>query len=61
MKIAILGSGNAGCAHAFKLKENGHSINLIKTSHSLHEENFNTILKQGGIYGIDYTELEILN
>lgn len=56
MKIAIIGSGNAGCAHAFKLSEKGHSVNLLKTSHTLHEDNFNKIVEQGGIYGIDNTE-----
>lgn len=56
MKIAIVGSGNAGCAHAFKLTEIGHQVSLIKTSHTLHEDNFNKIVEQGGIYGIDNTE-----
>lgn len=55
MKIAILGTGNAGCAHAYKFKENGHVVNLIKTSSSIHEENYNTILNQSGIFGIDNT------
>lgn len=56
MKIAIIGSGNAGCAHAYKLTEKGHSINLLKTSNTLHEANFDKIVEQGGIYGIDNTE-----
>lgn len=56
MKIAIIGSGNAGCAHAFKLTESGHTVNLIKTSNSLHEENFDKIVKQEGIFGIDNTQ-----
>lgn len=55
MKIAIIGSGNAGCAHAFKLSEIGHQVNLIKTSNSLHEINFDKIVEQGGIWGIDNT------
>lgn len=56
MKIAIVGSGNAGCAHAFKLAERGHLVNLIKTSHTLHESNFDKIVEHKGIYGIDNTE-----
>lgn len=55
MKIGIIGSGNAGCAHAFKLAESGHEVNLIKTSNSLHEHNFEKILEQGGIWAIDNT------
>lgn len=55
MKIAIIGSGNAGCAHAFKLSESGHTVNLIKTSNSMHEDNFAKIKEQGGIFGIDNT------
>jgi len=55
MKIAIVGSGNAGCGHAFKLTESGHVVNLIKTSSTLHESNFEKILQQGGIFGIDNT------
>lgn len=58
MKIAIVGAGNAGCALAFKLAENGHSISLIKTSNTLHEENFIKIQEQGGIWAIDHTNGE---
>jgi len=56
MKITIIGSGNAGCAQAFKFAEKGHQISLVKTSHTLHEENFDEIKKAGGIWGIDQTE-----
>lgn len=55
MKIAIVGAGNAGCAHAFKLSENGHSVALIKTSNTLHEPNFQAIQANGGIWAIDDT------
>lgn len=55
MNIAIIGSGNAGCAHAFKLTENGHKVNLIKTSNTLHEANFDKIIAQEGIWCIDNT------
>ena len=50
MKIAILGTGNAGCALAAKFTQQGHIISLIKTSKSLHEENFNVISQQHGIW-----------
>ena len=40
MKIAILGAGNAGCAVAADLTMKGHEVTLIKTSHSMHDENF---------------------
>ncbi|OAN13539.1 hypothetical protein A3K86_13200 [Photobacterium jeanii] len=50
MKIAIVGAGNAGCAHASMFTRQGHDVNLIKTSNSLHDENFNAVLEQQGIY-----------
>ncbi len=56
MKITIIGTGNAGCAHAFKLAEAGHSVRLVKTSNTLHETNFDVILEQGGIFAIDSTQ-----
>lgn len=55
MKIAIIGAGNSGCAHAFKFTEAGHQVSLIKTSYSLHEKNFEKIQEQGGIWAIDNT------
>lgn len=55
MKITILGAGNSGCAHAFKFAENGHDVTLLKTSDSLHEENYDTIKKNRGIWAIDDT------
>lgn len=56
MEIAILGAGNAGCAHAVKLYENGHNVRLIKTSSTLHEKNFDAMKKLGGINVIDNTK-----
>lgn len=50
MKIAILGMGNAGCALAAKFTQQGHTVNLIKTSKSLHEENFDVISNAKGIW-----------
>lgn len=53
--IAILGAGNAGYAHACKLVEGGHKVNLIKTSNAIHEKSFETVQKNGGIHAIDDT------
>jgi len=55
-KITIVGSGNSGCAHAFCLALDGHQVTLFKTSHSLHDDNFDRIYSQKGIYGIDSTK-----
>lgn len=48
MKIAVLGAGNAGCAIAADLTLNGHNVTLIKTSHSIHDENYNYLLENNG-------------
>ena len=55
MNITIVGSGNSGCAHAFCLAKAGHKVSLLKTSHSLHDENFEKIKNLKGLYGIDNT------
>ena len=49
MKVAVVGAGNSGCAQSIKLMQNGHQVNLIKTSHSLHDDNFECLLKTGEI------------
>ena len=48
MKIAILGAGNAGSAVAADLTMHGHEVTLIKTSHSMHDDNFNYLLEHNG-------------
>lgn len=57
MNITIVGSGNSGCAHAFCLAKAGHKVSLLKTSHALHDENFEALRRQRGIYGIDNTQI----
>ena len=48
MKIAMLGAGNAGCAVSADLTMHGHEVTLIKTSHSMHDDNFSYLLENGG-------------
>lgn len=52
MKITIIGAGNSGCAHAFFLAQRGFEVQLLKTSHAMHDENFEIIRQNGGIWGI---------
>ena len=53
MKIALLGAGNAGCAVASDLMRKGHEVTLIKTSHSMHDDNFNYLLAHDGQMTLD--------
>ncbi|MTC70892.1 NAD/NADP octopine/nopaline dehydrogenase family protein [Providencia sp. wls1914] len=50
MNISIIGAGNAGCAHAAMFSIQGHDVTLVKTSNSLHDENYNVIKKNNGIF-----------
>jgi opine dehydrogenase len=55
MKVTVVGAGNAGCAHAFRLAQYGHEVSLLKTSHSLHDENFEHICRTLTLTCIDNT------
>ncbi|MGI6777073.1 MAG: NAD/NADP octopine/nopaline dehydrogenase family protein [Acetivibrionales bacterium] len=48
MRISILGAGHAGTAVAADLSLRGHDVTLIKTSHAMHDNNYNYILENGG-------------
>ncbi len=48
MKISILGAGNAGSAVAADLSMKGHEVTLIKTSHSMHDDNYNYLIENKG-------------
>lgn len=48
MKVAILGAGNAGCTVAADLKTKGYEVALVKTSNSMHNQNFNYMVENNG-------------
>lgn len=48
MKVAVVGAGNAGCAVAADMSSRGVEVSLIKTSHSMHDDNFEFLQKNGG-------------
>ena len=49
MKISVLGAGNGGTAVAAELSLRGHEVALIKTSHAMHDQNFNYLLEHDGV------------
>lgn len=51
MKITIIGAGNSGCAHAFFLVQRGFDVQLLKTSWAMHDENFELIKQNKGVWG----------
>lgn len=57
MRITIIGAGNAGSACAFMAAEAGHKVRLLKTSnHITHDEHFESMVENKGIYCIDNTK-----
>lgn len=57
MNITIIGAGNAGSACAFMAAEAGHNVRLLKTSNRItHDDHFETMVKNKGIYCIDNTK-----
>ncbi len=53
MRVAILGAGNAGCAVAADLTLHGHEVTLIKTSHAMHDDNYEFLQQNGRRMTID--------
>ncbi|HAT4141225.1 TPA: NAD(P)-binding domain-containing protein [Clostridium perfringens] len=47
MNITIVGAGNAGTTVAADLSLKGHKVKLLKTSNSLHNENYNKLVQNG--------------
>lgn len=57
MRITVIGAGNAGSACAFMAAEAGHKVRLLKTSNRItHDEHFEAMLENKGIYCIDNTK-----
>lgn len=48
MNISVLGAGNGGCAVAADMSLKGHEVTLVKTSNSIHNENFKYLLENNG-------------
>lgn len=48
MRISIIGAGNGGTAVAADLGMKGHDVTLIKTSDSVHNENFDYLINNDG-------------
>ena len=48
MKIAVVGAGNGGCGVAGDMASRGLDVTLVKTSHAIHDDNFNYLLENDG-------------
>ncbi len=53
MKVAVVGAGNGGTAVATDLAHRGHDVTLIKTSNSIHDDNFNYLIENDGHMTLD--------
>lgn len=48
MRVAVVGAGNGGCAVAADMASRGIDVTLVKTSNSMHEDNFDYLQSHGG-------------
>ncbi len=50
MKVTVVGTGNAGCAHSFKIARAGHEVRMLEPFPGIYRENFKAIHENGGIW-----------
>ncbi len=53
MRITIIGTGNAGCAHGFEIAKRGHAVRLLEPFSNVYEDNFNTLQSNKGIWAVN--------